>query len=86
MTVNFAKLLELLRRLMDYLLIANLITRQNDQRLIEERCSPVEPAAGGGTGAALPYSVMKSRALLTFPRIRTRHRPNFSLAHWKGRV
>jgi hypothetical protein len=47
---------------MDYLLIANLITGQKDQRLIEERCSPAERAASGGTGAALPYSVMKSRA------------------------
>ena len=71
---------------MDYLLVANLITRQKDQRLIEERCSPAERAASGGMGAALLYSVMKSRASSPFPRLRTRHRPNPSLAHWKGRV
>jgi hypothetical protein len=71
---------------MEYLLVANLITRQNDQRLIEEKCSPVERAASGGTGAALPYRVMKSRGLLPFARLRTRHRPNSSIAYWKGRV
>jgi hypothetical protein len=42
---------------MDYLLVANLITRQKDQQLIEERCSPPERAASSGTGAALPYGV-----------------------------
>jgi hypothetical protein len=71
---------------MDYLLVANLITRQKDQQLIEERCSPPERAASSGTGAALPYGVMKSRALLTFARLRTRHRPTSSIAHWKGLV
>jgi hypothetical protein len=49
-------------RLMDYLLVANLITRQKDQWLIGERCSPAQRAASGGSGAALPYSGMKSRA------------------------
>jgi hypothetical protein len=42
---------------MDYLPVANLITRQKDEQLIEDRCSPAERTASGGTGAALPYGV-----------------------------
>jgi hypothetical protein len=41
---------------MDYLLVANLITRPKDKQLIEERCRPAGRAASGGTGAALPLA------------------------------